>query len=135
MVTTAQYQAVLDGIMTAIEALDPTDYAWDATDAWHQARTPDEISHLAVWLHIDGMTELDRSMYRHTLTLTWPCRYVADDDALSQSRALASMSAVIEMLLLFSAESCRLTSIEEARVDRGDWLTVTVSATLLVRRS
>ena len=130
---TETYRRLISGIMTDLAALDASDYAWDASDAWQRARTPGDLAHLRVWPWLVGPIRADRSWYVYTLTLSWPCRYVPDDDALSWARAHASARAVADYLATVSLEGCRVV-FRECSQELGDWIACTLRADLYLPR-
>ncbi len=137
---TVYYKALLEGLYSDLGALDTSDYAWDTSDRWTQARylSPQDggTRHLETWIDLGAATDIGRSMIAHEASLTFACRYKPDDDSTSQGRMHAAARHAVDFLLAWSHPSgarARPTryAIEGISVD---WLAVTVTFTLLLPR-
>jgi len=131
----AYYAGILESLYTALSALDTTDYRWGECDRWSQSPTPELTDHLQCWISLGTVSVFGRSKIEHESSIAWTCRYVPDDDSLSQARLHASLRDVMELLASWSHGGARAVPVSSALTEGPDLLQVTLRFTLVLPRS
>lgn len=126
------YRAALESLYGDVEALDTTGYRWAASDRWRQARLADgEEEHLRVSIRATGQAEVSGSELSWGMSATYDVRWIPEDRAMSEARAMASARDLWLYLLTWSHLGMRATpgriAIEPTDTERA---TVTVDFTL-----
>lgn len=129
------FGSVLAELYSDLTARSCVGYRWDASDAWSQARAPQEASvpvqHLEAWFNLGDFARVG-SYHEHASSLVYAVRYQADDDEMSQGIAHASVADVAELLTSWSGPGDSRTSFTRASMTAapGGWLIVLVEFTL-----
>jgi hypothetical protein len=124
---------VLDALYGAVLGLDVQGYRWVDSDGWSRARVPLEwTAHLEAWVDLGTSGSLTRTHWVHQCALVYGCRYVADDDGLSQARVHASIRAATLALLRTPIVDGRVTATGTWELTQDDpgWVTVAIPFTL-----
>lgn len=130
------FGAVLAALYAALALRSCAGYRWDDSDAWLQARAPQEATtpfrHLECWIDLGGDIQRVGSQHEHAARLVYAVRYQPDDDEMSQGIAQASVSDVAELLTSWTGPGDSRTSFIRASLTAADagWLVVVVEFTL-----
>jgi hypothetical protein len=86
--------------------------------------------HLEHWIDLGGILEVQGSALVHDSSVIYSCRYVQDDDALSQARLHASLRDLWALLLGWGIPSLGIrTRPVSATIEAASasWLVITVA--------
>lgn len=139
VISTATFAAYLASIHSWIEGLSPGGYAYDASDGWTLATVPYEWTrHLHFWVDFGSSVAFTKPAWEFSGSVIYGCRYVPDDDAISQATIHASALDLGEALLRWHGERARIRSVGPMSLDAvsaPSWVSVSVPFVLHLERS
>jgi hypothetical protein len=140
VVTVAQWADLIDALYDALEALDTTDYRYEASERWSRGLYLDPNAgmpaHLQATIWTGGIEEWGASTVRHAAVLGFVHRLTPDDDAVSQARLCAATRAALDCLQGFDLRPVRVQpSTTTVDILSPEWALVSVNFTILYTRT
>lgn len=137
MVTSTDYQRILDGIYDRLEALDTAGYRWAESDGWHRAPlSSGSVGHLEVWIDLGRAVEWGPHYIVHDAAAVVTLRWTPDDDCVSQARIHAAIRAAMDCLQGWHQVSGERAVPVRASLERidGEWVAATIEFQLQIER-